>query len=85
MAVLNLSMAFRNPGPSLRFGASALRIASPIVSVETAADGGDAPLDGGVGNAATAGLGDWTRDAAGLSRSSESERVPKMCRWVGGM
>ena len=49
MALLNLSMALTNPGPSLRFGARAFRIASPIVSVTTGAALGESPLGGGVG------------------------------------
>lgn len=77
-----------NPGPSLRFGARAFRIASPIVSVITAGAGteagaGESSLDGGVGN--VIGVGDWKRDIVGLSRSRESDRVPNICRWDGGM
>jgi hypothetical protein len=81
MATLNLSIALMNPGPSRRLGARAFRIASPIVSVTTGG-AGESPLDGGVGNA---GAGDWKRDIVGLSRSRESERVPKICRCEGGM
>jgi len=82
-------MARTNPGPSRLLDASALRSESPIDSVgpegpgEAAFRGGvEVERDGGRGVLGAA-MGVGTDEV--ISRSSESDRDPKMPWWEGGM